>query len=82
MAVTKHRTQLYLDEHHYRYLVEQAEREGISLAEVVRRLIEEKLNRSIDYEKNPFFELCRRRFSFGRKDGSVHHDDYIYRGKK
>jgi hypothetical protein len=82
MRVTKHRTQLYLDGRQYRYLAEQAEREGISLAEVVRRLIEDKLSRSIDYESNPFFRLCRRRIPFGRRDGSVRHDDYIYRGRK
>ena len=79
MAVTRHRTQLYLDEIHYRYLVDQAEREGISIAEVVRRLIEEKSGHRKGHRKTRFLEVCLDGFTTGRKDGSSRHDDYIYR---
>ena len=82
MVGTRHRTQLYLDETHYRYLVDQAEREGISLAEVVRRLIDEKIGLAHAHRKSRFLEVCLDGFSIGRKDGSSRHDDYIYRGKR
>ncbi len=81
MAVTRHRTQLYLDETHYRYLVDQAEREGISIAEVVRRLIEEKSWQRKGHRRTRFLEVCLDGFTTGRKDGSSRHDDYIYRGR-
>ena len=82
MARTRHRTQLYLDETHHRYLVGQAEREGISLAEVVRRLIEEKITLADARRKSRFLDVCLDGFSTGRKDGSSRHDDYIYQGKR
>ena len=82
MALTRHRTQLYLDETHYRYLADRAEREAISLAEVVRRLIDEKIRQADARRKSKFLSVCLDGFSTGRKDGSSRHDDYIYRGKR
>jgi len=81
MAVTQHRTQLYLDETRYRYLVDRAEREGVSLAEVVRRLIDEEIAQPKSRRKTKFLDMCLDGFTTGRKDGSTRHDDYIYRKK-
>ncbi len=81
MAVTQHRTQLYLDETRYRYLVDRAEREGISLAEVVRRLIDEKSGHRKGHRRTRFLEVCLDGFTTGRKDASTRHDDYINRKK-
>ena len=82
MAVTRHRTQLYLDQAQYRYLVDRAEREATSLAEVVRRLIDEKITQAHVRRKTKFLDVCLDGFSTGRKDGSSRHDDYIYRGRQ
>lgn len=40
MSSATHRLQIRVDERHYRYLVERAKREGVSIAELVRRLVQ------------------------------------------
>lgn len=53
-----------------------------SIAEVVRQMIEEKMPKEQDYEDNPLFAIGKDGLSMGRKEGSMKHDDYIYRGRK
>jgi len=82
MEVTAHRTQIYLTREQYLFLNNQAEKKGISLAAVIRELIDEKMPRDEAYENNPLFSLGREGLIMGRKEGSRSHDEYIYRGKK
>lgn len=77
-----HRTQIYLTKEQYQYLRQQAEKKKASIAEIVRRLINEQLPKEKDYEKNPLFTIGKDGLSLGRHKGSVKHDDYIYRNTK
>ena len=38
-----HKTQVFLDEYRYRYLVEYAKKKGITLAQAIRDLIDERI---------------------------------------
>jgi len=82
MQAQTHRTQLYLTKEQYEFLRRQAEKNKASIAEVVRKLINEHLPKDKDYENNPLFSLGADGFSMGRPHGSRGHDDHIYRGKK
>lgn len=77
-----HRTQIYLTKEQYQYLRQQAEKKKASLAEIVRRLINERLPKERDYEKNPLFTVGEDGLSLGRRHGSARHDAYIYRKTK
>jgi hypothetical protein len=52
-----HRTQISLDERHYEFLVTEARRARVSLAEVVRRLISERMDAQDD-EDDPIERLA------------------------
>ncbi len=82
METNLHRTQIYLTKEQYQYLRRQAEQRKASIAEIVRDLINERLPKEKDYEDNPLFAVGKDGFSMGRLEGSVKHDDYVYRGKE
>jgi hypothetical protein len=82
METAAHRTQIYLTREQYRYLRQQAEKKKASIAQIVREIIDERLPKEADYDKNPLFSLGKDRFSLGRKQGAQKHDEYIYRNKK
>jgi len=77
-----HRTQIYLTKEQYQYLRQQAEKKKASIAEIIRKLINERLTKEEDFEDNPLFSVAEDGFSMGRRKGSKKHDDYIYRKKK
>ncbi|MBE3588645.1 MAG: hypothetical protein IMW93_08855 [Thermoanaerobacteraceae bacterium] len=75
----KYRTQLYLDEDHYRFLKEQSARYQISMAEVVRRLLDRELEKNEEIkDDDPIFQMGREGTATGRVNGSLNHDRYIY----
>jgi len=79
MNESKYRTQLYLNEDHYRFLKEQSVRYQISMAEVIRRLLDRELEKNEEIKADdPIFRLGRESFATGRKNGSLNHDQYIY----
>jgi len=79
LSEQKYRTQLYLDEDQYRFLKEQSTRYGISMAGVVRSLIEREIEKGQEVpEDDPIFRLGRESFATGRRNGSTNHDLYIY----
>jgi len=79
MNDSKYRTQLYLEEDHYRFLKEQSARYQISMAEVVRRLLDRELEKNEEFKADdPIFQLGREGFTTGRQNGSLNHDQYIY----
>jgi hypothetical protein len=82
METTTHRTQIYLTSEQYVFLCNQAEKKSLSIAEIIRQLINEKMPKDKDYENNPLFHLGGNRLAMGRKRGSLNHDEYLYRGKK
>lgn len=79
MEEYKYRTQLYLDDERYQFLKERAARYRISMAEVVRKLIDKELEeeRKIP-DEDPIFRIGAESIDSGRGDGSVNHDAYIY----
>lgn len=53
-----HRTQLYLDEARYQYVVSLSRRNGKSLARIFRDLVDEHMRRNSEHIKeDPFFKV-------------------------
>ncbi len=73
----EHRTQIYLGDKHYRFLREKAEREGKSLAQVVRELIEKEMPSGEVWKKDPIWGLAESGFRSGIKDASRRHHEYL-----
>ncbi len=78
MRTKTHRTQIYLTRRQHQYLRKQGEINKISIAEVMRKLIDEKLSKDEDYKDNSLFSIGKDGFSMGIERGSINHDDYIY----
>lgn len=80
--MNSHRTQLYLDERRYRFLVQKARRHRISVAEVVRQMIDRELEGQPEaWPDDPLFELV------GLADGEArpvarHFEDELYGEEK
>ncbi|EKD42486.1 MAG: hypothetical protein ACD_73C00139G0003 [uncultured bacterium] len=74
-----HRTQLYLDEIQYQYLKTLSQKEGKSIAQIIRDWIEDRRNKK-DLKKvknDPFLKL-RGHFKSGHPDMAAKFDDYLY----
>jgi hypothetical protein len=72
-----HRSQIMLKEHQHAYLVGEAQRQGKSISQIVRELIDEHIARTRDLENDPFFDII------GMVEGddpnaAVDHDHYVY----
>ena len=52
-----HRSQIMLKEHQHAYLVSEAQRQGKSISQIVRELIDEHMARRRDLENDPFFDI-------------------------
>lgn len=73
------RTQIYLRPEQHRALLEEAAEKGISLAELVRQIVEEHLQRRTKApqpSKEVFFRIIGIGES-GRADVSERHNDYL-----
>jgi hypothetical protein len=46
-----------LKEHQYVYLVTEAQRQGKSISQIVRELIDEHIEQARDLENDPFFDI-------------------------
>ncbi|HHW39759.1 MAG TPA: CopG family transcriptional regulator [Syntrophomonadaceae bacterium] len=73
------RTQIYLRPEQHRALLEEAGRQGISLAELIRRIVEKHLA-----QRNITKEVSRETYlrivgigTSGKTDVSERHDDYL-----
>lgn len=82
MAQKMHRTQIYLNDMQYNFLHQQAEKKHLSMAEVIRALIDNVLPQAKHYNDNPLFNLGKDKFAMKQKDGSTKHDKYIYKQEK
>ena len=82
METIAHRTQIYLTREQYVFLRNQAEKKSLSIAEIIRQLINEKMPKEEDYDNNPLFQLGKNRLAMRRRTGSMDHDEYLYRGMK
>ena len=72
-----HRSQIILREDQYAYLVNEAQRQGTSISQVVRELIDEHMTPTRDLSSDPFFDII------GMVEGddphaALDHDHYIY----
>lgn len=73
-----HKTQVYLPTALYRYLKARAVRDGVSMAEVIRRLLEESAAGAGRADDDPFLQLGQPGTRTGISDGATHHDDHVY----
>ncbi len=78
MSSEMHRTQIYLTKPQYIFLHDQAEKCQISMAEVIREIINEYLPKATDYADNPLFNIHKKKLVMKKKEASVKHDKYIY----
>ncbi len=72
-----HRSQIMLKEHQYAYLVNEAQRQGKSISEIIRDLIDEHMTQTRNLENDPFFDII------GMVEGddphaAIDHDYYVY----
>lgn len=75
-----HRTQLYLDEQRYQYLVDLAQRKKESLAQIIRDLLDEHMKRQI---KKPTDDPLFKVVGIGKGDGqpiAKDYESYLYDG--
>jgi hypothetical protein len=74
-----HRTQISLEPEHHAFLAMEARRLRVSIAEVVRRLVAERIAACRDQAEDPLDALA----GFVQGDGSsvaLEHDHYLYGG--
>jgi hypothetical protein len=72
-----HRSQIMLKEDQHAYLVSEAQRQGKSISQIVRELIDEHMVRSRDLENDPFFDIIGM-VEGDDPDAAIDHDHYIY----
>jgi hypothetical protein len=72
-----HRSQIMLKEDQYAYLVSQAQRQGKTISQVVRELIDEHIAQTRDLTDDPFFDLIGMVEGNGEPVGR-NIDDYLY----
>ncbi len=73
------RTQVYLTPEHHTFLKEEAEKQGVSLAELMRCILDEYMHRATP--KEAFMKIVALGQS-GRSDISAKHDRYIAKALK
>ena len=73
----EHRTQIYLGDHHYLFLKERAERDGSSLAQIIRDLIEKAMPSEKTWVSDPVWSLPKAGFRSGEKHGSRNHHEML-----
>ena len=74
------RTQIQLTEEQRRKLKAASARRGVSIAELIRRGVDEFLSRESDRSTEDLFERARKAagsFRSGRGDVSVRHDEHL-----
>jgi hypothetical protein len=72
-----HRTQISLEPEQYRRLGDEAERLGISLSALIRRLVDEHFGNEVATGTDPIDELCGMAFGTGEPVGR-NHNRYLY----
>ena len=70
-----HRTQISLEPEHYGFLATEARRLGVSMAEVVRRILEDRMRDA--RQRDPFADLVGAGEGDGRFSGADH-DRVLY----
>lgn len=72
-----HKTQLYLENHQYVLLKDWAARQGKSIAEVVRELVDAALKAPAQNARDPIYDIIGLADS-GLTNVGRHVDDYLY----
>lgn len=73
-----HRTQLYLQELQYQYLLQRARSEHRSIAAIVRDLIDRLMHSAVSKDRDPIYKIVGLGRS-GKKEAAIHHDKHIYK---
>jgi hypothetical protein len=78
----KHRTQISLEDHQYRMLLDLSRKTRRSISAIIRDLVEEKLSKKpADLKSDPLFGIV----GMGEGDGTSvarEHDEVLYGGRK
>jgi hypothetical protein len=75
-----HRTQIYLEEGHYRILLNRARRDGKTISALIREIVDEHFGFGSEKRSDPFDDVI----GIGKGDGSrvaENYEEYLY-GKK
>jgi hypothetical protein len=72
-----HRSQIMLKEHQHTYLASEAQRQGKSISQIVRELIDEHIAQTLSLENDPFFDIIGM-VEGGDPNAAIDHDHYIY----
>lgn len=76
------RTQIYLEEEQYDYLMAESRNRGVSIANIIRELINKSISsRQKKSMKKSFWNGGEDGFSTGISNGSISHDEAIYKSK-
>ena len=78
----EHRTQIYLEDQLYCFLKEKAERKNISLAQIIRDLIEKDMPSEDYWEKDPIWNPEKISSKVGPKNASENHHSILRARKK
>jgi hypothetical protein len=77
------RTQIYLSRQEHQFLQCEASRQGITMAAIIRGLVDEKMSVPDPiWANNPLLEEAPSVEGFGHPDGAQNHDHYIYGSPK
>ncbi|HIE12299.1 MAG TPA: ribbon-helix-helix protein, CopG family [Desulfotomaculum sp.] len=71
------RTQVLLTEEQHRFLTEEARTRGVSLSELIRRLVEEKRSLLTEAQRRGAEEMAREAVEVPSE--TVHHNEVLYR---
>ena len=72
-----HRTQLYLDESRYQYIISLAQKMGTSIASVFRMLIDEHIDMNSRNKNDSFFKVVGIASGTG-ESVAEHYEDILY----
>lgn len=81
---TLHRTQVYIEEEQMHQLKIEAEREYLSISELIRRAVQYQLDlktKGVDWEKDPLAKAIGK-VKLTVNDASVKHNHYLYGQRK
>lgn len=79
-----HRTQIYIEENQMHQLKIEAEREHLSISELIRRAIQyllETKSRTVNWENDPLTKTIGK-IKLAVNNASVDHDHYLYGARK
>lgn len=73
----EHRTQIYLEKKQYQFVKELSEKEGVSLAQTIRNLIQKEMPSDSVWTEDPLWQASAINFRSGVKNASKNHHEML-----